>query len=131
MVGWTRGSPPVSRIFLTPARTKEAARRTISSSLSRWSLGESSTPSGGMQYVPARPRRRGQGGSEAGEGRPVRHVGRRRGRHWEEATGGEEGEEGRTWRPPLKAKPRSLQVITERGDGGREEESESEAALLG
>ena len=44
------GSPPVRRIFVTPARTNRRASRTISSDVRSADLGASSTPSSGMQY---------------------------------------------------------------------------------
>mmetsp|Transcript_5935 Transcript_5935/g.21183 ORF Transcript_5935/g.21183 Transcript_5935/m.21183 type:complete len:315 (-) Transcript_5935:277-1221(-) len=46
----TSGSPPVSRILVTPACTNSAARRTISSLVSRCDASDSVTPSAGMQY---------------------------------------------------------------------------------
>eukprot|EP01139_Manchomonas_bermudensis_P015710 Amastigsp_a510871_44.p2 type:complete len:315 gc:universal Amastigsp_a510871_44:1083-139(-) len=50
----TSGSPPVSRIFFTPNETKRLASRTISGVVRIASVGESLTPSSGMQYVQRR-----------------------------------------------------------------------------
>jgi hypothetical protein len=50
-VGWSRGSPPVSRTLVTPSDTKTPASRTISSSVSSSALRSHGKPSAGMQYV--------------------------------------------------------------------------------
>ena len=49
--GCTSGSPPVSRMLVIPRSTNSAARRTNSSSVSRWAFVNQSSPSAGMQYV--------------------------------------------------------------------------------
>lgn len=45
------GSPPVSRILVTPCDTNRAERYDISGVVRRWAWGDSGTPSSGMQYV--------------------------------------------------------------------------------
>ena len=48
----TSGSPPVSRIFLTPSLTNSLASLTISGAVNSFSFADNFTPSSGMQYWP-------------------------------------------------------------------------------
>ena len=54
MSGRMSGSPPVSRMLVTPSSTATEITVISSSMLSRWSPGIQSEKSGGMQYVQRR-----------------------------------------------------------------------------